>query len=105
MIKGWALLANKLREFGGVKGMVDKEKAKGGIKELVALEVNKSSGGWGVGGWGVWGARKRSTMQGRSFAKVTKAKKCQNPRMIWIDVGESLPREAMGTLKFCVVGS
>ena len=50
MIKGWALLANKLREFGGVKGMVDKEKAKGGIKELVALEVNKS--GWGGGGGG-----------------------------------------------------
>ena len=48
MIKGWALLGDKLREFG-VKGMVDEEKAKGRIKELVALEVDRSGGGKGRG--------------------------------------------------------
>ena len=70
--------------------------AKGRTKELVALEVDKYGGGGG--------GRKRSTLQGKSFAEVTKAEKCQNPRMIWIDAGEGLPREAMGSLKFCIVG-
>ena len=94
LIKGWALLADKLRELG-FKGTGDEGKAKGGIKELVALEVDKSGGE----------ERKRSTLQGRSFADVMKVEKCLNLRMIWIDAGEGLPREAMGTLKFCVVGS
>ena len=46
LIKGWALLADKLRELG-VKGTGDEEKARGRIEDLVALEVDKSGG---VGG-------------------------------------------------------
>ena len=71
MIKGCALLDDKLKELG-IKAKVDEKKAEGGTKESFALEVDKSDRG----------ERKRSTTQGRSFVEVTKAEKCQNPSMI-----------------------
>ena len=49
------------------------------------------------------GGRKKSLQQGKSFAKIVKDERWKNPNPIWVDVGESLPWRAMGTLKYCMV--
>ena len=53
----------------------------------------------------VEGERKGSHIQGRSFIEVLKVEISHSSNKIWLDVGESLLREAMGRLKFCLVGS
>ena len=84
------LLADKLREMG-IKG----SKEEGVNKESFALEVEKS----------VIGERKGSSLLGRTFVEATKEGSCQSPNMIWLEAGGCLPREAMDTLKFYLVGS
>ena len=90
LIKGWVLLADKLRELG-IKGL----KEEGVNKESFSLEVEKA----------VIGERNGSSLLGRTFAEATKEGSCQSPNMIWLEAGECLPREAMVTLKFCLVRS
>ena len=84
------LLADKLREMG-IKELKEEDVN----KESFALEVEKS----------VIGERKGSSLLGRTFVEATKEGSCQSQNIIWLEVGECLLREAMGTLKFCLVGS
>ena len=90
LIKGWMLLADKLRELG-IKGL----KEEGVNKESFSLEVEKA----------VIGERNGSSLLGSTFAEDTKEGSCQSPNMIWLEAGECLPREALVTLKFYSVGS
>ena len=43
--------------------------------------------------------------QKRFFAEIMKLERAQSLNTIWMDVGESMSRDDMGTLKFCLVGS
>ena len=47
---------------------------------------------------------KGNPSQGKSFAEAVKSERSQSLNTIWIEVGESLSRDEMGTLKFCLVG-
>ena len=94
LIGGWHLLVEKLRELG-IKGTeegrkVEKEKeTSSNLKEENAIEGIKRGGGG----------------YGSNFAEMTNKGRDQIQSTIWIDVGESLHREAMGSLRFCLVGS
>ena len=93
MIKGWVLLVAKLIELG-IKGKTEERRDAVGNKELLATQERRI----------IEDENDGSFFRGRSFVEVTKAERSHSPNMIWVDVGECLPREAMGTLKFCLVG-
>ena len=62
LIKGWVVLADKLREFG-IKGKLDERKNKGETKEMDEH---------------VEGERKRSFPQGKSFVEIMKDERWKN---------------------------
>ena len=93
LIKGWNLLAAKLRELR-IKGKVGERSEEPSTAELQALRVDGLCEK----------ERKENLHRGRSFAEVMREEKGQAPYMIWVDAGECLQKEAMGTLKFWLVG-
>ena len=87
-------MVEKLRELGinGTEegGKVEKEKeTSSNLKEENAREGIKRGGGG----------------YGSNFAEITNEGRDQIQSTIWIDAGESLHREAMDSLRFCLVGS
>ena len=93
LIKGWVLLVAKLIELG-IKGKTEERRDAVGNKELLATQERRV----------IEDENDGSLFPGKSFVEVTKAERSHSPNMIWVDVGECLPREAMKTLKFCLVG-
>ena len=51
------------------------------------------------------GSREGVVVMGFNFAEITNKGRDQIQSTIWIDAGESLHREDMGSLRFCLVGS
>ena len=92
-MKGWDLLTAKLRDLG-IKEKLEEERVVVEHKECTEKEIRAKEGG-----------DKRTPFQGRSFAEVTRPRRNQLCNMIWVNVGEILAREAMGTLKYCLVES
>ena len=77
LVKGWSILAGKLRALG-IKGKSEEK------------EVEKTKGG--------------TIVKGLSFVEVVNLKKTPS-NVVWVDVGESVPKKAMGTLNNYLVGS
>ena len=93
LIKGWDMLVTKLTELG-IKGKREERRDVVGNKELLATQERRV----------IEDKNEGNLLWGRSFVEVTKEERNHSPNMIWVDAGECLPREAMGTLKFCLVG-
>ena len=92
LIKGWDLLTAKLRELG-IKEKTKIKRNVGEINELRDVRMIRV----------VEDGNKGNPSQGRSFAKVVKFERSQPLNTVWIEVGESLSRDEMGTLKFFLV--
>ena len=93
LIKGWDLLAVKLRELS-IKEKIEVKRNVGETNELRDARTVKV----------VEDGNKGNPSQGRSFAEVVKTERSRSLNTIWIEVGESLSRDEMGTLNFCLVG-
>ena len=93
LIKSWDMLVAKLTELG-IKGKTEERRDAVGNKELLATQERRV----------IEDKNEGNLLWGRSFVEVTKEERNRSPNMIWVDAGECLPREAMGNLKFCLVG-
>ena len=88
LIKGWDMLVAKLTELG-IKGKTEERRDVVGNKELLATQERRV----------IEDKNEGNLFWGRSFVEVTKEERNNSPNMIWVDAGECLPREAVGTLK------
>ena len=90
LIKGWALLAEKLRELG-IRGKIYVCLRGNEIKEACVKEARVAEGD-----------EEGRVIKGVSFVEVTRCER--KSKTIWIDVGDCMSKNTLGALMFCLVG-